>query len=85
MTDLYQTEKLRAGMNRLQIAKLIDHLVRSADLLTADIDLEETRTGVRDQKSSQYSQMARQLRIRRDNLLATVALLEVRVAPSEAA
>ena len=82
MTDSYRTEKLRAGMNQLRIATLIQHLTRSANLLSVDLDREEAQTGVRDPKSHRYSQLALQLRARRDNLLASVELLEARVVPS---
>ena len=85
MTDSYRTAKLSAGMNQLRIATLLRHLTRSADLLSADIELEEARTGVRDAKSHRYSQLARQLRTRHDNLLASAALLEANKAPSKAA
>ena len=85
MTDPHQTEKLRAGMKQLQIASLIHHLTRSANLLSADIELEEARTAIRDPKDHRYSLLARQLRTRRDKLLASIALLETRVAQRKAA
>jgi hypothetical protein len=53
-------------------------------LLTADIELEEARTGVRDLKNPAYSTLARNLRARRDNLVATIAMLEAS-APAKAA
>jgi hypothetical protein len=79
MSEQYRSETPRAAMNRF-----LHHLTRSTHLLTADIELEEARTGVRDLKNPAYSTLARNLRARRDNLVATIAMLEAS-APAKAA
>jgi hypothetical protein len=50
MANPYLPETLRAtaAVNRLRIATLIADLTRTAAILTADIEHEETRAGVRD-------------------------------------
>ena len=50
MANSSPIETLRgtAAVNRLQIATLIESLLRSVELLTVDIEHEETRAGVRD-------------------------------------
>lgn len=77
MTNLDRSETLRRiATNQLRIATLVNDLTRSASILTADIEQEEAHTGVRDLRNSEYPVLARNLRARRDNLLATVASLE---------
>ena len=63
-------------MNRFRIAILIADLSRSVAYLTADIEHEEARAGVRDLADPTYSVLARSLRARRDNIAATIASLE---------
>jgi hypothetical protein len=46
------------------------------DLLTADIEREDARAGVRDLTDPTYPVLARSLRERRDSLLETIASLE---------
>ena len=78
MANSYLPETLRgtAAVNRLQIATLIGSLSRSADLLTVDIEHEETQAGVRDLSDPTYPVLAQSLRARRDNIRATIAMLE---------
>ena len=78
MTNPYLPETLRAtaAVNRLRIATLIADLTRTADILTADIEHEEERAGVRDLADPAYPVLARTLRVRRQNLMATIASLE---------
>jgi hypothetical protein len=78
MANSYLLETLRgtAAVNRLQIATLIGNLSRSVDLLTVDIEHEETQAGVRDLSDPAYPVLARSLRVRRDNVRATIAMLE---------
>jgi hypothetical protein len=45
---LPETPRGTAAINKLQIATLIGDLSRKADILTADIEHEEMRSGVRD-------------------------------------
>jgi hypothetical protein len=68
-----------AAIKKLQIATLIGDLSRKADVLTADIEHEETRSGVRDLADPAYPVLARSLRKRRENIGATIASLEALV------
>jgi len=74
----YLPETLRAT-NRLQIATLIGDLRRSVAALTADIEHEEMRSGVRNVTNPTYPVLARSLRVRRENIAATIASLEALV------
>jgi hypothetical protein len=73
---LPETPRGTAAIKKLQIATLIGDLSRKADILTADIEHEETRSGVRDLADPAYSVLARSLRERRENIGATIASLE---------
>jgi hypothetical protein len=53
-------------------------------LIDADIQTEEERVNAFDHSSPTYPVMARHLRVRRDNLLATISLLEARRVPAAA-
>jgi hypothetical protein len=79
MANSYLHETLRgtAVANRLQIATLIESLMRSVELLTVDIEHEEARVGVRVLSDPAYPVLARSLRARRDNMRATIASLEM--------
>ena len=78
MANSFLIETLRgtAAVNRLQIATLIGDLSRSVELLTVDIEHEETQAGVRDLADPAYPVLARSLRARRENIKETIALLE---------
>ena len=80
MMKSYLLETLRetAATNRVQIATLISDLMRSMDILTADIQHEEARAGVRNVTDPTYSALARSLRTRRENIGATIASLQAR-------
>jgi hypothetical protein len=56
---LLETPRRTAAVNGLQIATLIGNLSRSMELLTVDIEHEETQAGVH------YPVLARSLRVRR--------------------
>jgi hypothetical protein len=56
--------------------ELIGDLSRKADILTADIEHEEARVGVRDLLDPAYPVLARSLRARRENIGANIAMLE---------
>jgi hypothetical protein len=73
---LAETPRRTAAVNGLQIATLIGNLSRSMELLTADIEHEESRVGVRDLSDPAYPVLARSLRTRRENIGATIAMLE---------
>jgi hypothetical protein len=74
---LSETRRGTAAANRLQIATLIESLLRSVELLTVDIEHEETRAGVRDLSDPTYPVLARSLRARKDNIRASIASLEM--------
>jgi len=76
---LSETRRGTAAANRLQIATLIGNSSRSVELLTVDIEHEETQAGVRDLSDPTYPVLARSLRARRDNIGATIASLEALV------
>jgi hypothetical protein len=77
MANSYRHETLRgtAAVNKLQVVTLIGSLSHSVDLLTANIEHEEARSGVRDSADPAYPMLARSLRARRDNIGATIASL----------
>jgi hypothetical protein len=79
MANSYLLETLRgtAAVNGLQIATLIGNLSRSVELLTVDIEHEETQAGVRDLSDPAYPVLARSLRSRKDKIRATIAWLEM--------
>jgi hypothetical protein len=76
---LLETPRRTAAVNGLQIATLIGSLSRSVALLTVDIEHEEARAGVRDLSDPAYPVLARSLRVRRDNIGATISSLEALV------
>jgi hypothetical protein len=78
MVNPYLPETLRrtATVNQVQFATLIASLTRSLDLLTADIEQEEERAGIRDLAASAYPVLARSLRARRGNIEATITSLQ---------
>jgi hypothetical protein len=77
MANTYRHETLRgtAAVNRLKVVTLIGSLSHSVDLLTANIEHEEARVGVRDSADPAYPMLARSLRARRDNIGVTIASL----------
>jgi len=74
--DLRATMKLRALVADLQLR---------SQVLDKDIHDEEQRTSIFDTASVAYPILARNLRVRRDNLLATIKVLESRLAETEMA
>jgi hypothetical protein len=76
-SSLIETLRGTVAANRLQIATLIESLLRSVELLTVDVENEETRASVRDLSDPAYPVLARSLRARRDNIRATIASLEM--------
>jgi hypothetical protein len=78
MANPYLPETLRAtaAANRLRIATLIADLTRTAAILTADIKHEEERAGAGDLADPAYPVLARSLRMRMENIGATIAALE---------
>jgi hypothetical protein len=82
---LLETPGRTTAITGLQIATFIGSLSRSVDLLTADIEHEEARAGVRDLADPTYPALARSLRARRENIGATIAMLEILRAPKDTA
>ncbi len=67
----------KLGLNRLlQLGVFVAELDRIVQLIDADIRIEEERSRVFDRSSATYPIIARQLRLRRQNLIATISLLE---------
>jgi hypothetical protein len=87
MANSYLLDTLRrtASTNRLQIATLIGDLWRSVEILAADIEHEEMRSGVPNVADPAYPVLARSLRTRRENIGATIAMLENLRAPKASA
>jgi hypothetical protein len=81
MANLYPVETLRrtAAKQELHIATPIAKLSRSVEILTADIENDEARTGVRDVWDPTYPVQAQSLRVRRDNLMETIASLQAAI------
>lgn len=67
-----------------QIETLIANLERSIELLSSDIDSEETRARIRDVGDPAYPILARHLRTRRANLGTTIAALQARLQAGRA-
>jgi hypothetical protein len=80
----FGTEVEAAATEAAQIKTLIDSLSRCVQLLDCDIETEEERTRCRDCRDPVYSILARSLTARRDNLAATIAALQKRLADTEA-
>jgi hypothetical protein len=74
-SSLNETLQETAAANRLQIATLIESLLRSVELLRLEIEYEEVRVGVRDLSNPTCS--ARSLTERKENVRATIASLEM--------
>ena len=67
-----------------QIRTLISDLDRIVQFLNCDIATEEKHAGVFDRSDVTYSLLAGMLAARRDNLVDTIASLEVRLAAIKA-
>jgi hypothetical protein len=74
--DLRATMKLRALVADLQLR---------IEVLDTDIHNEEQRTGVFDVANVAYPILAGTLRVRRDNLLATIRVLQSHLAEADVA
>jgi hypothetical protein len=83
---MYQSETFPRERvnNELQLSILIADLHRTFRLIDAAIQAEEGRARTFDLSSPTYPVLARHLRVRRDNLLATISLLEARRVPAAA-
>jgi hypothetical protein len=72
----FETLTKRNVLIQERTERFISDLRRLVQLLDADINIEEERTGIFDLTSPDYSVAARQLRTRRENLTDTISRLE---------
>ena len=68
----------------MKLQALIADLGRRVQLLDSDIQDEEKRTGISNVSNAAYPILARNLRTRRDNLLATITVLESKASVTAA-
>jgi hypothetical protein len=80
----YESANAIAPRQASWIAALISNLDRHAQLLDQDIAAEEERAQVFDRSHPAYPILAQTLTARRDNLSATIAALEKRLASLQA-
>ena len=86
MQPTYRLETLlNYPRTAMKLQALIADLRWRIQLLGSDVQEEEKRTGVSDLSNRAYPILARNLRTRRDNLLATIAMLESRLAEGDMA
>ena len=81
---MQQMSRLETLLNHpgtaMKLQALVNDLRRQVQLLDADIQDDEKRTGISDVSNTAYPILARNLRTRRDNLLATITILESQMA-----
>jgi hypothetical protein len=80
----FGTEVEAPAIAAAQIRTLIDSIGHYVQSLNYDIETEEERTRCWDCRDPAYSVLARSLSARRDNLVATIAALQRRLADAEA-
>ena len=80
----FGTEVEAAPIAAAQIRTLIHSIGHYVQSLNYDIETEEKRTRCWDRRDPAYSVLARGLAARRDNLAATIAALQRRLADAEA-
>ena len=74
------TSRLEIPRTAIKLHALISDLRWRVQLLDSDIQDEEKRTGISDVSNTAYPILARNWRTRRDNLLATIMVLESQLA-----
>ena len=79
----FGTSEQASAFAATQIRTLIASIDLRARLLDCDIEAEEQRTGCPDRRAPTYSDLARNLTTRRDNLAETIAALQKRLADEE--
>jgi hypothetical protein len=79
----FETEVEAASIAAAQIRTLIESLSRCQKMLDCDIATEEERTRCSDDSDPAYSVFARSLIPRRDNVAATIAILQERLSKTE--
>ncbi len=72
----FETLTKRNVLIQERTKRFISDLQRLVQLLEANINIEEERTGIFDLTNPDYSVAARQLRARRENLTGTISRLE---------
>ena len=80
----FETLPNNAGAT-MKLHALIADLRRQVQLLDCDLHEEEKRTAISDLSNSAHPIIARSLRTRRGNLLATITMLESRLVGAKAA
>jgi hypothetical protein len=75
-----QTAAQEAG----RLKTMISDLNRAVKIFDADRTAEEERSQIFDPKNAEYPMLARTIVSRRDNIIATIAVLETRLASVEA-
>ena len=73
-------ERATTAREALQIGELIADLDRIVRILNSDIAAEEEQAQIFERSNPEYPMLARMLAARRDNLAATIAALERRLA-----
>ena len=75
-TAHFETTIIRVARVEEQLIALISDIHRTIRYFDIEIEVEEVRAGVFNLQSADYPSSARNLRARRDNLLATIVMLE---------
>ena len=79
------TSRLEIPRTAIKLHALISDLRWRVQLLDSDIQDEEKRTGMSNVSNTAYPILARNLRTRRGNLLATITVLESQLAEMDTA
>ena len=79
------TSRLEIPRTAIKLHALISDLRWRVQLLEADIQDEEKRTGISNVSNAAYPILARNLRTRRGNLSATITMLESRLVGTDMA
>ena len=79
------TSRLEIPRTAIKLHALISDLRWRVQLLGSDIQDEEKRTGISNVSNAAYPILARNLRTRRGNLLATITMLESQLARTDMA
>ena len=77
---LFETARDIAPRDMSQIEKLIGRLARTAEIIDTDIRHEEQLVSVSDTRDPAYPMIARTLKARRDNLIASIGFLQALVS-----
>ena len=79
------TSRLEIPRTAMKLHALISDLRWRVQLLDSEIQDEEKRTGMSNVSNTAYPILARNLRTRRGNLLATITMLERQLAETDVA